>query len=198
MLFALVFVLVGLITCDIARTLLGMLIKCGECSAMFEAVGRRGPTPRFCSARCRKRASRSRGKLLERFMSLAEGRWVRASGKRPVTIEGVPASSTNSATWSSHCDVVTSKAGDGLGVMLGGGLACLDLDDCFEGGRISPWAREAIDSLGAPVLLCERSVSGRGLHVFHECPEGPGRRVGGVEHYSRARFIRVTFDEVAL
>lgn len=80
--------------------------------------------------------------------------------------------------------------------MLGGGLACWDLDDCFEGDRLAGWAREAI--AGAVPVFAERSVSGRGLHLFVEAPEGPGRKGGGVEFYSRARFIRVTGDRVDL
>ena len=175
-----------------------MHIECRECGGSFESAGRRGRSPLFCGATCRKRASRRRARARDRFMELARGRWVRARGKRPVMVDGRAASSTDSSTWSSHAAVVASSAGDGLGVMLGGGLACLDLDDCFEGGRVASWARAAVESLEGPVLLVERSMSGRGLHVFHECPEGPGRAHGGVEHYSRERFIRVTFDEVTL
>lgn len=142
--------------------------------------------------------SRSRGELRERFMELADGRWVRASGKRPVTVGGTPASSTNSATWSTHCDVVASKAGDGFGVMLGGGLGCYDLDDCFTDGLLDSPARDFIDSIPERVLLVERSVSGRGLHVFVEAAESRGSRSVGVERYTRGRFVRMTFDEVAL
>lgn len=108
---------------------------------------------------------------------------------------GAPASSTSPVTWSSFSEV-QSGAGDGFGVMLGGGLACWDLDDCFEGGRLAIWARKAIE--GVDPLFVERSMSGRGLHVFVEAPEGPGRKGGGVEFYSRARFIRVTGDRVDL
>lgn len=131
-------------------------------------------------------------------MELATDRWVRASGKRPVTIEGAPASSTNSATWSSHCDVVTSSAGDGFGVMLGGGLGCYDFDDCFTGGRLDSSVGEFIDRIPEKVLLVERSVSGRGLHVFMEAAESRGSRSAGVERYTRDRFIRMTFNEVPL
>lgn len=46
-------------------------------------------------------------------------------------------------------------------------------------------------------MTCEQ-CSGRGLHVFVEAPEGPGFRRGGVEFYSRARFIRVTGDRFVL
>ena len=123
---------------------------------------------------------------------------MRARGKRPVMVSGAPASSTDSSTWSSHAAVTASRAGDGLGVMLGGGLACLDLDDCFEGGRLASWARAEVESLDGPVLFVERSMSGRGLHVFHEAAEGSGSRRGRVERYSRARFIKCTFDEFQL
>lgn len=169
-------------------------MACEMCGAVIEV--RSGRVPRFCSGACRQRAYRARAKRRARFMELAEGRWVRARGKRPVTVGGSPASSTDPATWSSHAAVVASRAGDGLGVMLGGGLACLDLDDCFEDGHLASWARTAVESLDGPVLFVERSMSGRGLHVFHESPEGPGSRRGGVELYKKSRFIRTTFDEV--
>ena len=131
-------------------------------------------------------------------MELADGRWVRASGKRPVTIGGTPASSTNSATWSTHCGVAASKAGDGFGVMLGGGLGCYDLDNCFTDGLLDPTARDFINGIPEKVLLVERSVSGRGLHVFVEARESRGSRSAGVERYTRCRFIRMTFSEVSL
>ena len=172
-------------------------MTCEMCGSVIEV--RSGRVPRFCSGACRQRAYRARSKRRARFMELAEGRWVRARGKRPVMVSGAPASSTDSSTWSSHAVVVASRAGDGLGVMLGGGLACLDLDDCFdESGRLLQWGREAIDSLGGPALFVERSMSGRGLHVFHEAPEGPGSRRGGVELYKKSRFIRTTFDAYTL
>ena len=169
-------------------------MTCVMCGSVIEV--RSGRVPRFCSGACWQRAYRVRARRRARFMELAEGRWVRARGKRPVMVDGRAASSTDSSTWSSHAAVVASRAGDGLGVMLGGGLACLDLDDCFEGGRLASWARAAVESLEGPVLFVERSMSGRGLHVFHEAPEGPGSRRGGVELYKKSRFIRTTFDEV--
>lgn len=80
--------------------------------------------------------------------------------------------------------------------MLGGGLACHDLDHALVGGELKPWAREVVESITEPVLFAEVSVSGEGLHLFVEAPEGPGRRRsvgdGGHEFYSRARFIRTT------
>lgn len=120
---------------------------------------------------------------------------MRAEGKRPVRVDGRWASSTKPWTWATFAEVQRG-AGDGFGVMLGGGLACWDLDDCFEDGRLAAWAREALN--GVVPVFAERSMSGRGLHVFVEAPEGPGRKGGGVEFYSRSRFIRVTGDRVVL
>lgn len=85
---------------------------------------------------------------------------------------------------------VQSGAGDGFGVMLGDGLGCWDLDKCIDGDVLAPWARDVLVGIEAP-LFVEVSMSGTGLHVFVESPEGPGRRCGGVEFYSRARFIRL-------
>lgn len=75
-------------------------------------------------------------------------------------------------------------------------MGCYDLDHALDGGELKPWAREVVESITERVLFAEVSVSGEGLHVFVEAPEGPGRRRavedGGVERYTRARFIRVT------
>lgn len=120
-------------------------------------------------------------------------RWVRADGKRPITPTGSPASSTRSSTWSSFSEVQRG-AGDGFGVMLGGGLGCYDLDNALEGGVLKPWARSVVDAIAEPIVYVERSVSGRGLHVFVEVAEARGIRRslgdGSVEKYSYGRFIR--------
>ncbi len=110
-----------------------------------------------------------------------------------MTVAGRPASSTNVATWSSFAEVSASTAGDGFGLMLGGGVGCWDLDHCVEGDVVAGWAREVVHTVGSALWL-ERSVSGTGLHVFVRAGEGPGFRRGAVEFYSRARFIRVTGD----
>jgi len=167
-------------------------MACEQCDSRIPAPRR--SDARFCSGACRQRAYRARRDVVPARMRGGR-RWVRAAGKRPVQPGGAPASSTSPATWSAFADV-QSGAGDGFGVMLGGGLACWDLDDCFVGGRLAGWARDAL--VGVVPIYAERSVSGRGLHVFVEAPEGPGMRRGGVEFYSRARFIRVTGDRVVL
>lgn len=164
-------------------------MKCEVCGRVFEWSGH-GRRPSACGQRCRKRRSRAMG------VPMSEGRWVRADGKRPITVTGHPASSTDSSTWSSFADVRASSAGDGFGVMLGGGLGCHDLDHALEGGALKPWARGVLAGIAERVLFVEVSVSGEGLHVFVEAPEGRGRKRqvsdGGHEFYSRARFIRTT------
>ena len=86
--------------------------------------------------------------------------------------------------------------------MLGNGLACYDLDHALADGQLKPWARDILDRITEPVLFTEVSVSGEGLHVFVEAPEGRGSRRavgdGGVEFYSRGRFIRVTLNNYAV
>lgn len=158
-----------------------------------------GRSRRFCSARCRQAACRAR-KAERTPAGLSEGRWTRADGKRPVTVTGRSASSTDPSTWSTFAEVQASSAGDGFGVMLGGGhLACHDLDHALDGGVLKPWAREVLDGITEPVLFVEVSVSGEGLHVFVDAPEGPGskRKVGdgGHEFYSQGRFIRTTLKK---
>lgn len=154
---------------------------------------RSGRVPKFCSGACRQRAyrRRQRDKAREGVPSwLREGvRWTRAEGKLPVMPNGRVASSTNPATWGSYADV-QDGAGDGFGVMLGGGLACIDLDNCFVDGELSPFA-EMIVEMNAGAYV-EVSVSGNGLHIFGEFSEASGVRRSGFEFYSRARFIRVT------
>ncbi|WP_414121182.1 bifunctional DNA primase/polymerase [Corynebacterium nuruki] len=167
-------------------------MECEQCGAVLVGGSSRR---RFCTPRCRQRHHRATVGPSER---LSEGRWVRCVGKRPVTVSGRPASSTDPSTWSSWPEVQSSTAGDGFGVMLGGGLACHDLDHALDGGELKPWAREVLDGIRERVLFAEVSVSGEGLHLFVEAPEGPGHRRavgdGGHEFYSRARFIRVTGD----
>lgn len=104
-------------------------------------------------------------------------------------VDGSPASSTDPATWATFADVQRG-AGDGFGVMLGGGIGCYDLDHVTD-----EEARELIARFPEPIIFMERSMSGEGVHVFVEAPEGPGARRGNVERYTRARFIRMTLDE---
>ena len=161
---------------------------CKHCGDPIEGITF-GRTPTYCSGRCRTAAYRQRRTehLPARIHEL--DRWTAADGKRPVTPEGSPASSTDATTWRSYVEVKDHDHG----VMLGGGLACIDLDGCLSPrGKLAPWAEEIIRA--APGAVVERSVSKRGLHVFGLLPETKGTRAGSAEIYSRARFIRTTED----
>lgn len=167
-------------------------MKCLNCGRDVPQKSK-GPARRTCSARCRQAVSRKRRQQPVPAAMADAPRWVRADGKRPVTPTGSPASSTNPSTWCSF-DEVQQGAGDGYGVMLGGGLGCYDLDNALEDGAVKPWAREIIESIEESIVFVEKSVSGRGLHVFVQLPEQRGTRRsagdGSVEKYSYGRFIR--------
>lgn len=120
----------------------------------------------------------------------SRSRWTRCDGKRPVMADGRPASSTKPKTWTDYGNVLEG-AGDGFGIMLGDGLGCYDLDDVDDAD-----IRDFLAGVPERVIYVERSVSGRGAHIFVEAAEGPGRRqvVDGmkVERYTVGRFIRMT------
>src|SRR5690625_4970515 len=165
---------------------------CEKCDTRITTTPGPGRPKRFCSGACRVAAHRA-GKKLPKAM---EGRrWVRAAGKRPLTVDGRSASTTQRGTWSTYRQVRASTVGNGFGVMLGGGLGCYDLDHVTD-----EQVREFLATVPEPVVMVERSMSGRGAHVFIEAPEGPGtkRVVDGVsvERYTRARFIRTTLDRM--
>lgn len=84
-----------------------------------------------------------------------------------------------------------------MGVMLGGGLGCYDLDHVSDAE-----ARAFLATIPERVLYVERSMSGDGVHVFVEAAESAGTRrvVDGihVERYTRARFIRTTGNGITL
>lgn len=121
-------------------------------------------------------------------------RWTRADGKRPIMPNGSPASSTNSATWST-LEAVKYGAGDGYGFMCGDGIGCYDLDNAVHGGIVKAWARQVIASIEEPIIYTELSKSGNGLHLFIKADECPGSKRavadGSVERYTFGRFIRL-------
>lgn len=151
---------------------------------------------RTCSTRCRvalhRRARREQSASPYPEALAGRDRWVRAEGKRPITVTGRPASSTNPATWATYAAVSTSSAGDGLGIMLGAGLACYDLDGCLVDGALTDDARELINGITAEILFTEVSVSGRGLHIFTAEPEAKSHQGRWGGHYLHSRFIRTT------
>ena len=144
----------------------------------------------YCSTRGRVAGNR-RAKRNAAFPDAMRERasWTRADGKRPIRVDGSPASSTDARTWAALDAVQRSTAGDGVGFMLGDGMGCYDLDHVTD-----IEAREMIGEIPEPILYIERSLSGSGVHVFVEAPECAGTKSwqGRHERYTRERFIRVT------
>lgn len=165
-----------------------VLQDCPECGSRF-AVAPTGRPPRYCSNACRQHAYRSRRSPFPSEMTL-RNTWVRAQEKRPIMPDGRPASSTNPATWSPFA-AVRHGAGNGYGIMLGGGLGCYDLDHVDD-----EYAVRFMRTIVEPIVYAERSRSGEGVHIFVRAEESAGwkRIIGGksVERYTRARFILVT------
>lgn len=160
--------------------------ECEACGEPLE-IQKAGRPSKFCSNACRQWAYRQRRARRIPPEMVAACRWAKSDGKRPVTITGAPASSTDPAGWCGYEDVKTGPHG----FMLGGGFACIDLDQCLNRrGVIARWALAIIKAV--PGAFVEKSISGKGLHVFGLAPEGPGRRIGPVEWYSSSRFIRMT------
>lgn len=150
---------------------------------------------RYCSTRCRVAGNRAAKRGGFPSVMTKEDRWVRAEGKRPLRVDGSPAKSNDSLTWSSFDAVRSSDAGDGFGFMLGGGIGCYDFDDVSDDE-----ARSLLALVSEPVIFVERSVSGRGVHVFILAPECAGSKKWQVryERYTRERFILTTGNRVAL
>lgn len=153
---------------------------------------------RFCSSRCRVRALRARkaGERVPDSMAVLP-RFVRfTSSKRPVTVDGRSASSTNPATWSALGEARASTVGEGIGFVLGAGIGCIDLDHCIVDGVVADWAQDVLDA--NPNTYVEVSRSGAGLHVFGFRAEGPGRNVRdgvrAIEWYSVGRYIALTLN----
>lgn len=117
-------------------------------------------------------------------------RWAVRDGKRPVRIDGQPASSTDPRTWCLYAEV----AGSPNGIMLGDGLGCYDLDGILDGDELHPDAQAVLDAVGSSALWIERSMSGRGLHVFVYADEAPAQVGSRVSFYTWGRFIAVTGD----
>lgn len=163
--------------------------RCGASTLTLRAGAR------YCSTKCRVYASREakRGPKLPVEMT-SRTRFVRyTSRKVPRTVEGLSASSTNPATWSTHAAAAESRVGEGIGFVLGDGIGCIDLDHCIVDGEVASWAADVVAA--NPGTYVEVSRSGEGLHIFGLLPEGPGRLVRdgrSIEVYSTGRYIALT------
>lgn len=170
---------------------------CEQCSAHLGV--RHSHRARFCSTRCRMAAHRARATQLPVELTTRD-RWVRRSAtKVPLTVGGMPASSTDPRTWGTHADASDSTAGVGLGFVLSDmdDIVCLDLDHCLNPltGRLAPWASAVLRDAGATYV--EVSPSGDGLHIWGRADVRQGRKIRrpdgtAVEIYGTGRYITVT------
>jgi len=116
--------------------------------------------------------------------------------KVPYQLCRAHASSTDPATWCTYAEAQAAVGSySGVGVMMGEGLGCVDLDPCVGDSMIMPWAREIIMTLDS---YSEFSPSGTGVHILGEDILLPGKgkkkpyEGGAVEVYDRARFLTFT------
>lgn len=123
-------------------------------------------------------------------------------GKRPIDCNtGKYASDNDPATWADFdtaCKFARENGAVTLAYALDGEdkICCIDLDGCMqENGDFTELAQKTFN-LGNGTY-CERSVSGKGLHVFGKT-DGMDLRSfskdGDMEFYRKARFIAVTGD----
>lgn len=114
--------------------------------------------------------------------------------KRPVQTNGRAASSTDPHTWADYASVERLPR---KGWVLGDGIGCIDLDNCFDGGVLAGWAREIISGYSERAVLVEVSPSWNGVHIFLPMPQGKGRKIRdgrSIEIYppESGRYICVT------
>lgn len=116
--------------------------------------------------------------------------------KQPLTTAGGPAKVNDPKTWTDFESVTAAarRTGRPIGYVITAddGLTCVDLD-VKEGVSPEVIARHAaiIETLDS---YTERSLSGRGWHVWVYGETGAGRRRDSVEVYSQDRFIICTGD----
>ncbi|MFD7461328.1 MULTISPECIES: DNA primase [unclassified Streptomyces] len=172
--------------------------KCEWCAEHLGA--RHSHRARFCSTRCRVAAHRAAKNDATPNELTTRDRWVRRDAKKvPLTVAGMAASSTDSRTWSTHKEAVSSTAGVGLGFVLSDvdDVVCLDLDHCLNPltGRVAPWAAAILRDAGATYV--EVSPSGDGLHIWGRADVRQGRKIRrpdgtAVEIYGTGRYIAMT------
>lgn len=124
-------------------------------------------------------------------------------GKRPIDCNtGKYASDNDPATWADFdtaCKFAKENGAVTLAYALDGEdkIACIDLDGCIQENDDFTELAQKTFNLGNGTY-CERSVSGKGLHVFGKTDDKTDLRSfskdGDMEFYRRARFIAVTGD----
>lgn len=179
----------------------------GSCRHCGERLRPTQYRSRYCANSCRQKAYRARKNPLPTELTCRD-RWVRWEpqkrggrvAKVPMTVDGRHASVTDPGTWGTYEAVSRRAPGRRIGIVLGDGLGCIDLDHCVEGGVLAPWAQGIIAQHRPDAVLVELSPSGTGVHIFLPMPEAPGRRIRegdvNLEIYSRDRYMTVTGKQI--
>jgi len=134
--------------------------------------------------------------VLWRLEMVANNHGELAPTKVPYQRNGQHARSNDPSTWCTY-EEAQAKVGSysGVGVMMGEGLGCTDLDHCVVDGKIMPWAREIIIALDS---YSEFSPSNTGVHILGDDIKLPGKgrkkpyETGAVEVYDKLRFLTFT------
>ena len=116
--------------------------------------------------------------------------------KMPLSAKGGAGSSTDANTWvpfGAAVDEYLLGDYDGIGIVLGGTLHGIDLDDCRDPvtGVLSDLAQETLDRVEG---YAEVSPSGTGLKIFTQTNLDSSRtkKEAGVELYKDGRYFTVT------
>lgn len=120
--------------------------------------------------------------------------------KVPLNVKtGKPAKTTDPTTWASFDEAVQAVANGryaGIGFVFSDDdpYCGIDLDKCFDGDQLAPWAKDMVDALGS---YTEISPSGGGLHIIVKAAlpgNGKNCHKNGVqlEMYDRGRYFCMT------
>lgn len=121
--------------------------------------------------------------------------------KRPYMPNGIPASSTNAATWGTFESCLSALerhpqrwAGVGFVFTSEDDFVGVDLDDALDAGELKPWATPIIEAFSD--TYSEISPSGTGMKIWCRGRLESARKFplgdGGVEVYDTARYFTVT------
>jgi RecA-family ATPase len=136
--------------------------------------------------------------ILWKYSQLPNGKWT----KTPHSVSsGHKIDATNMDNGASFADAVKALRGnrerfDGLGFLLGEGIAGIDVDDCIdENGNLDDRGQRM--SAAYAGTYAEVSPSGRGFKILVEIGDDPklasiGKNSGGIEIYGGRRYFTVT------
>jgi putative DNA primase/helicase len=118
-------------------------------------------------------------------------------------ITSMPASSTDSNTWSRFPEAINSvESGyfQGIGFVLTKdvGIICIDIDNCLDdnGKIIDPKIDDVVNKFNNKVYI-EKSPSNKGLHILVKGDWHIKRnKVGNIEVYDNKRYIIVTGNRI--